>query len=60
MTIKPNPTAPAPRDPEDADAQPAVFNENVVAPVEPLGEDDAEPAEHRFGLRRAPERNVGG
>jgi len=45
---------------EDERIPTAAFSENVVAPVEPLGEDDAEPAEHRFGLRRAPERNVGG
>jgi hypothetical protein len=51
--------APAPRVPEDADPQPAVFSENVVASVEPVVDEEKEPAEHRFGLRRA-ERNVGG
>ena len=60
MTTKLPRNAPKPRIPEDVDAQPAVFSENVVAPVEPVVEEAPEPAEHRFGLRRAPERNVGG
>jgi hypothetical protein len=60
MTTEPTSIAPAPRIPQDADPQPAVFSENVVASVEPVVEEAAEPVEHRFGLRREAERNVGG
>jgi hypothetical protein len=60
MTTKPSHTTPAPRIPEEADVQQAVFSENVVAPVEPLVEEAPEPEQQSFGLRRTTERNVGG
>jgi hypothetical protein len=45
---------------EDQLTTTAVFSENVVAPAEPVVEEPDEPVAHRFGIRRAPERNVGG
>ena len=55
-----DPRTPRPRTPEDADAAPAVFIDNVVAPVEPVVEEAVEPTEPLAGLRRRAERNVGG
>jgi hypothetical protein len=54
------PRTPRPRTPEDAEAAATVLSDNVVAPVEPVMEETAEAPVRLSGLRRAPERNVGG
>jgi hypothetical protein len=52
-SLTPSPSADSPEEPATTSV---VFDDNVVAPVV---DEPAEPAVHRFGLRR-PERNVGG